>query len=75
MSQKANLRFLKNLIKSDENIEEYHKCKADLDETYENIAEGVKITSKCQWYKENAKSTKHFLNLEKRHAEKPATRR
>ena len=25
----------------------YHKCKADLDEIYDNITEGVKIRSKC----------------------------
>ena len=29
------------------------------------IAEGVKIRSKCRWYKESEKSTKYVLNLKK----------
>ena len=59
------------------NIEEYHKCKVDLDEVYDNIAEGVKIRSKCEWYEENKKSTKYFLNLKKKkkRAEKSMIRR
>ena len=33
------------------------------------------MRSKCQWYEENEKSTKYFLNLEKQHAEKSTIRR
>ena len=40
--------------------------KKDLELTYERIAEGVKIRSKCHWYEEGEKSTKVFLNLEKK---------
>ena len=46
------------------------QCKVDLDEIYDNIAEGVKISSKCQRYKESKKSTTYFLNLEKMQAKK-----
>ena len=69
------LKILEKFLSCDKNIEEYHKCKADLDEIYDNIAEGVKIRSKCQWYEENEKSTKHSLNLEEKHAEKSTIQR
>ena len=65
----SKLKILEKSLSCDKNIEEYHKCKTDLDGIYGNIAEGVKIRSKCQWYEENEKSIKYFLNLEKKHAE------
>ena len=66
----SKLKVLEKSLSCDKNVEEYHKCKADLDEIYDNIAIGVKIRSKCQWYEENEKSTKYFPNLEKKHKEK-----
>ena len=72
---KSKLKILEKSFFCDKNIEEYHKCKADLDKIYNNISEGVKIRSKCQWCEENEKSTKYFLNLEKKHAEKSTIRR
>ena len=32
---------------------------------YDNIAEGTRIRSRCQWYEEGERSSKFFLNLEK----------
>ena len=46
----------------------YTKCKEELDAIYQNIAEGIKIRSKCNWYEQGEKSTKYFLNLEKKNA-------
>ena len=40
--------------------------KKNLELIYERIAEGDKIRSKCHWYEEGEKSTKFFLNLEKK---------
>ena len=40
--------------------------KKNLELIYERIAESVKIRSKCHWYEEGEKSTKFFLNLEKK---------
>ena len=40
-------------------------CKNRLEEVYDDIAEGIKIRSKCQRYELGEKSTKFFLNLEK----------
>ena len=69
------LEILEKYLSWDKNIEEHDKCKADLDKIYDNIAEEVKIRSKCQWFEENEKSRKYFLNLEKQHAEKSIVRR
>ena len=52
------------------NSAEYINCKNQLEEIYDNIAEGVEIKNKYQWYEEGEKSTKFFLNLEKRKATK-----
>ena len=43
----------------------YDKCKRDLEEIYDNIAERTRVRSRCQWYEEGEKSSKFFLNLEK----------
>ena len=37
----------------------------DLEEIYDNIAEGIRIRSSCQWYEEGEKSSTLFLNFEK----------
>ena len=66
----SKLKILEKSLSCDKNIEEYHKCKADLDEIYDNIAEGVKVRSRCQWYEENEKSTKYILKKKKKQAEK-----
>ena len=71
----SKLKILEKSRSCDKNIGEYHKCEADLHEIHNNIAEGVKLWNKCQWYEENEKSTKYFLYLEKKHAEKPTIRR
>ena len=64
------LKILEKSRSWDKNIEDYHKCKADLNEIYDNIAEGVKIRSKFHWYEENEKSIRYFLNLEKKNMQK-----
>ena len=71
----SKLKILEKSLSCDKNIEEYHKCKADLDEIYYNISEGVKIRSKLQWHEERKQSTKYFLDLENKQAEKSTIRR
>ena len=44
-----------------DNLEDYNKCKNDLDILYDNI-------STCSWYEHGEKSSKFFLNLEKQRA-------
>ena len=42
--------------------------KNELLKFYEKIADGVQIRSKCDWHQYEEKSTKFFLNLEKKRA-------
>ena len=59
------LKLLEKTLSNEENQCLYDKCKRDLEEIYDNIAEGVRIRSRCQQYEEGEKSSKFFLNLEK----------
>ena len=47
------------------NHEEYNDCKTQLEQIYKIKANGIKIRSKCEWYKHGEKFSKFFLNLEK----------
>ena len=42
------------------------KQRTNLKKIYHNIAEGVKICSKCSWYQYGEKSKKIFYGLEKK---------
>ena len=64
------IKNIEQNLNSPEKIQQYDSCKARLEEIYENIAEGIKVRSRCQWYEDGEKSTKFFLNLEKSRAEK-----
>ena len=46
-------------------LEEYHKCKSELDTLYDYITAGLISCSKSNWYKQGEKFSKYFLNLEK----------
>ena len=47
-------------------LQEYNKCKQDLEEIYNYIAEDIILRSKTDWYELGEKSTKYFLNFEKK---------
>ena len=49
--------------------ETYINTKKELDNIYDQKAEGIRIRSRCKWYEAGKKCTKYFLNLEKRHVE------
>ena len=50
------------------NHEEYNNCKTHLEQIDKIMANGIKIRSKFEWYEQEEKSSKLFLNLEKSHA-------
>ena len=50
----------------DENIKLYNRHKQELDEVFNDIAEGIWIRSRCQWYEKGEKSIKFLLNFEKK---------
>ena len=62
------IRNLEQNIINEDKFNEYKTAKDELENFYDNIATGVKIRSKCDWYQYGEKSTKHFLNLEKQQA-------
>ena len=45
----------------DINSAEYINCKNQLEEIYDDIAEGVEIKSKYQWYEEGGKINQVFF--------------
>ena len=47
-------------------IQEYHKCKHQFEEIYNYVTQGIIIHSKVDWYEYGEKSSKYFLNFEKR---------
>ena len=47
---------------------EYIETNEKLDKIYQEKANGIRIRSKCNWYKHGEKSSKFFLNLEKSRA-------
>ena len=51
-------------------MEEYNKCKSELDGLYDYIDAGVILRSKCNWYDHGEKSSRYFLTLEKRNKAK-----
>ena len=55
-------------------IQEYHKCKHRL-EIYNYITQGIILHSKVDWYEHREKSSKYFLNLEKRNNAKSHIRK
>ena len=61
----APLKLPEKNLSTEENQCLYDQCKQDLEEIYGNIAEGIRMRSRCQRYEEGAKSSKFFLNLEK----------
>ena len=55
-----------NAANADQNDEAFKKAREDLDKIYDDIAIGIKVRSKCEWYELGEKSNKYFLNLEKK---------
>ena len=56
-------------------IQEYHKCKYQLEEIYNYITQGIILRSKVDCYEHGEKSSKFLLNLEKRNKAKSHIRK
>ena len=73
MELENRLAELGNIIttnSTEEVISVYNKCKSDLEVLYNYITEGIIIRSTSNWYEFGEKSSKYFLNLEKRNKAK-----
>ena len=71
------LAELENIITTnsrEEVITAYNNCKSDLEALYNYITEGIIMRSKSNWYEFGEKSSKYFLNLEKRNKAKSHVR-
>ena len=64
----TKIKNLEQNIINEDKLNEYKTVKDKLENFYDNIAAGVKIHSKCDWYQYGEESTKYFLNLEKQKA-------
>ena len=64
----TKIKNLEQNITSEDKFNEYKTVKDELETFCYNITSRVKIRSKCDLYQYGEKSTKYFLNLEKRKA-------
>ena len=62
------LKLLEQKNDLDKNNTEYDQCKQELSKIYDEISNGIKVRSRCEWYEFGEKSNKFFLNLEKHRA-------
>ena len=60
---------------NDRLINDYNKCNEELESLYDYITEGIILRSRATWYEKGEKSTKCFLNLEKRNKTKSHVRK
>ena len=60
------LKELEVNLNTEDNVQSYNIYQKEFDSIYDHIAEGIRIRSKCDWYEHGEKSTKIFLNLEKK---------
>ena len=71
----AELESLISSSSSQELLDEYNKCKYDLEILYDYITAGIILRSKSDWYEHGEKSSKYFLNLEKHNKAKSHVRK
>ena len=78
MSLESKLKKLENNItvtSTDLELKEYNLVKQELEQIYNYITEGIILRTQTTWYEEGKKSTKYFLNLEKRNKYKTHIRK
>ena len=69
LSLESKFKRLENnatVTSTDLDLKEYNSVKQELEQIYNYITEGIILRTPTVWYEEGEKSTKYFLNLEKR---------
>ena len=66
--EKLSRLKVKQKLSNDEAKEQYNAYRGEINEIYNEISNGIKIRSKCDWYEFGEKSNKFFLTIEKRRA-------
>ena len=64
LNLEKKLKLLEEKLNCKEAKDEYNVCKENLDVIYDEMANGIKIRSRCNWYGLGEKSNIFFLNLE-----------
>ena len=65
LNTEKQLQPLERKLNCNEAKDEYNVCKENVNVIYDEIANAIKILSRCNWYEFGEKSNKFFLNLEK----------
>ena len=60
---------------NDQLIKDYNKCKEELESLYDYITDRIIFRSRATWYEKGEKSTKYFLNFQKRNKTKSHVRK
>ena len=68
MMSQVKLKELEQNLDHDEAKEQYYACSGEINEIYDEVSNGIKIRSKCDWYEFGEKSSKFFLTSKKRRA-------
>ena len=68
-------KVLEQNLSNDEAKEQYNAYRGKINEIYDEISNGIKIRSKCEWYKFCGKPNIFFLTLEKRRATQDIVRK
>ena len=71
----VKLTELEQNLSNDETKEQYNAYRGEINEIYNEISNGIKIRSKCDWYEFGEKSNKFFLTIEKRRATQNTVRK
>ena len=58
--QREELEAILKLLEKTFPLSLYNKCKWNLEEIYDNIAEGIHIRSRCQWCEEGEQNPLNF---------------
>ena len=65
---KRNQKIWSKKLNNEEQNYNKNTFKEELNDIYEEISNGIKIKSRCNWYELGEKPNKYFLNLEKSRA-------
>ena len=63
LNLEKKLKLLEGKLNCNEAKDKYNVCKENLNVIYDEIAHGIKIRSRCNWYELGEKSNKFVWNL------------
>ena len=61
LNLEKKLKLLEGKLNCNETKDEYNACKENLNVIYDEVANGIKIRSRCTWYELGEKLNKFFF--------------